>query len=50
MRARAPAPRREVESHIRKMDFHEYFLSGPKVDDFEIERGKDTGRKIDLGE
>jgi hypothetical protein len=34
----------------RKMDFVEFLLSGPKVDDFEIERDKDTGREIDLGE
>jgi antitoxin Phd len=32
----------------RRMDFHEFLLSGPKVDDFEIERDKDTGRDVDL--
>jgi antitoxin Phd len=31
-----------------KMDFISYLLSGPKVDDFEIERDKDTGRDVDL--
>jgi antitoxin Phd len=27
-------------------DFLEYLLSGPKVDDFEIERDTDTGREV----
>lgn len=31
-----------------KPDFKEYLLSGPKVDEFEIERPKDLGREIDL--
>ena len=31
-----------------KLSFRDYLLSGPKVDDFEIERSKDTGREIDL--
>lgn len=31
-----------------KMDFHEFLLSGPKVEGFEIERDKDTGREVDL--
>jgi prevent-host-death family protein len=31
-----------------KPDFKEYLLSGPKVDDFEIERPQDQGREIDL--
>jgi prevent-host-death family protein len=31
-----------------KMDFVSYLLSGPKVDNFEIERDKDTGRDVDL--
>lgn len=29
-------------------DFKEYLLGGPKVDNFEIERDKDTGREITL--
>ena len=29
-------------------DFKEYLLSGPKVDDFEIDRPRDSGRGIDL--
>jgi hypothetical protein len=32
------------------MDFHQFLLSGPKFDDFEIERDKSTGREIDLSE
>ena len=32
----------------RKMDFHEFLLSGPKVDNFETERDKDTGRDVDF--
>lgn len=31
-----------------KLDFVSYLLSGPKVEDFEIERDKDTGREVDL--
>lgn len=31
-----------------KPDFKEYLLSGPKVDDFEIERPRDHGREVDL--
>jgi antitoxin Phd len=27
-------------------DFKSYLLGGPKVDEFEIERDRDTGRKI----
>jgi prevent-host-death family protein len=32
----------------QEKDFHAFLLSGPKFDDFEIERDKDTGRDIDL--
>lgn len=32
----------------RRKDFHAFLLSGPKSDDFEIERDKDTGRDVDL--
>ncbi len=31
-----------------KPDFEAYLLSGPKVDDFEIERPADTGREVEL--
>jgi len=31
-----------------KPDFKAYLLGGPKVDDFAIERDRDTGRPIDL--
>lgn len=31
-----------------KPGFKEYLLGGPKVDDFEIERDRDTGREINL--
>ena len=31
-----------------KPDFKEYLLGGPKVDDFSIERDRDTGRDIEL--
>ena len=29
-------------------DFKAHLLGGPKVDDFSIDRGRDTGRSIDL--
>ena len=29
-------------------DFKEYLLAGPKVDDFSIERERDTGRRVKL--
>ena len=29
-------------------DFREYMLSGPKVDDFSVERDGDIGRAVDL--
>ncbi len=29
-------------------DFREYLLSGPKVDDFDIERPRDLGREVEL--
>ena len=29
-------------------DFREYLLAGPKVDDLEIDRPRDTGRKIEI--
>ncbi|WP_372005959.1 type II toxin-antitoxin system prevent-host-death family antitoxin [Tistrella mobilis] len=32
----------------RKPDFREYLLGGPKIDDFDIPRDKDTGRDIAL--
>ncbi len=32
----------------RKKDLHAFLLSGPKFDNFEIERDKDTGRAVDL--
>ena len=31
-----------------KTDFRAYLLGGPKVDNFEVERDKDTGRDINL--
>jgi prevent-host-death family protein len=31
-----------------KPDFKAYLLGGPKVDDFPIERERDTGRPVDL--
>jgi len=31
-----------------KPNLFEYLLSGPKVDDFEIEYSRDTGREIEL--
>jgi selenocysteine-specific translation elongation factor len=35
--------------HLRtKPSLTEYLLGGPKVDDFEIESDRDTGRDIDL--
>ena len=32
----------------KKPDFITFLLSGPKFDDLEIERDKDTGRDVDL--
>ena len=32
----------------KRLDFKEYLLGGPKVDDFSIEREQDTGRPVDL--
>jgi hypothetical protein len=32
----------------KKKDFITLLLTGPKFDDFEIERDKDTGREVDL--
>lgn len=32
----------------QKPDFRAYLLGGPKLDDFTIERDRDTGRTIDL--
>jgi antitoxin Phd len=32
----------------RKPTFNEFLLSGPKFEDFEIERDRDTGREIEL--
>jgi antitoxin Phd len=32
----------------QKLDFRAYLLSGPKFDDFEIERDKSTDREVDL--
>ena len=29
-------------------DFKEYLLGGPKVDDFSIERERDTGRRVKI--
>jgi antitoxin Phd len=31
-----------------KPDLKEYLLGGPKVDSFELERDRDTGRKVGL--
>jgi prevent-host-death family protein len=31
-----------------KPDFKAYLLGGPKVDDFQIERDRDTGRAVEL--
>jgi prevent-host-death family protein len=33
---------------VHKPDLREYLLGGPKVDDFEIESDRDTGREIAL--
>ena len=32
----------------QKPDFKAYLLGGPKVDDFTIERDRDTGRPVEL--
>ena len=32
----------------QKPDFKEYLLGGPKVDDFSVERDRDTGRAVGL--
>ena len=32
----------------RRQNFVDFLLSGPKFDDIDIERSKDTGREIDL--
>jgi hypothetical protein len=32
----------------RKPTFKEHLLGGPKVDDFTIERDRDTGRDVEL--
>ena len=32
----------------RGKDFHAFLLSGPKFEDFDIERDKDTGRPVEL--
>lgn len=41
-----------IEDYARleagELDFVAYLRSGPKFDDFEIERHRDTGRDIDL--
>ena len=37
---------RSLSAH--KPDLREYLLGGPKVDDFEIEPDRDTGREIAL--
>lgn len=29
-------------------DFRDYLLSGPKVDDFDVERSRDVGRDVEL--
>jgi GTP-binding protein len=35
--------------HLRpRAEFKDYLLGGPKVDNFEVVRSRDTGRKIDL--
>jgi hypothetical protein len=31
-----------------KPDFRAYLLGGPKVDDFSVERDRDTGRAVEL--
>mgnify|MGYP002626181920 CR=1 FL=1 len=33
---------------VGRPDFRDYLLSGPKFDDFEVERSKDSGRPVDL--
>jgi antitoxin Phd len=33
---------------VRRESLQEYLLGGPKVDDFEIKRSRETGRKIRL--
>jgi prevent-host-death family protein len=39
----------DYHAHIaHKPNLFEYLLSRPKVDDFEIEYSRDTGREIDL--
>lgn len=37
---------RALQAH--RPDFKAYLLGGPKVDEFEIERDRDTGREIEL--
>ena len=37
---------RVLEAH--RPDFKAYLLGGPKVNDFSIERDRDTGRAVDL--
>ena len=32
----------------KRPDFKEYLLGGPKVDDFSIERDRDTGRRVKI--
>ena len=33
---------------VKKRDFITHLLTGPKLDDFDIERDKDTGREVDF--
>jgi prevent-host-death family protein len=33
---------------VHKPDFKAYLLGGPKVDDFSVERARDTGRTVEL--
>ncbi len=52
MNVSAPDPPTEnralMVKNPAKSDFISYLLSGPKVDEFEVEPDRDTGREIEL--
>lgn len=37
-----------AETKSNKVDFISYLLSAPKIEGFEVERDRDTGREIEL--
>ena len=39
---------KEAGNIVRRPDFRDHLLGGPKVEDFTIERNRSTGRPIDL--